>query len=228
MSLLFPNRLSSTCHFAWIVLFLFSPLGSDSAAVPENRQEPVGESCECPSDSSMPVCGTNGKTYDSFCKLRCASRFIPALGGKCRGSCPCPAASPMTKMMCDLSDGLCPANIPKGQICGTDNITHADSCKFICAQQFTEDLGVQCGGACPCAKAGTECSRCTEEYTPICGTNGITYGNQCMFACARLTIKELFPSCRQECPCSVEVSSSPQERDIAFGSHLKQAFLVIV
>ena len=42
-------------------------------------------------------------------------------------------ASEITNMICELIDN-CPAQIPRGQICGTDNTTYKDSCNFICAQ----------------------------------------------------------------------------------------------
>lgn len=37
------------------------------------------------------------------------------------------------------------------------------------------------------------CSKCPEEYRPLCGSNGVTYGNQCMFSCARITNASKFP-----------------------------------
>ncbi|OWA52817.1 hypothetical protein BV898_17260 [Hypsibius exemplaris] len=198
--------------FIWrLTIFMASITGLEGASVsrqePPPGEEPELPACQCQSDNSQPVCGTNDESYDNFCLLRCASRSIPSLGGKCRGRCPCPDAPKDLKKICDVPDGLCPPNIPKGQRCGTDNVTYADTCKFICAQQTIDGLGIKCAGACPCPKAESSCSRCPEEYRPICGTDNITYGNYCIFACARLTRPGLSPDCRHECPCTVDTNS---------------------
>ncbi|GAV08518.1 hypothetical protein RvY_18197-2 [Ramazzottius varieornatus] len=125
-------------------------------------------------------------------------------------------------MICELIDN-CPAQIPRGQLCGTDNTTYKDSCSFLCAQltfDGIKELGVQCGGACPCPKAGSPCSRCNEDYTPICGSDNNTYGNHCMFACGRLANPSIVPSCRNECPCQFSNDADSRSPKAKFLNHL--------
>ncbi|GAV08519.1 hypothetical protein RvY_18197-4 [Ramazzottius varieornatus] len=68
--------------------------------------------------------------------------------------------------------------------------------------------------------AGSPCSRCNEDYTPICGSDNNTYGNHCMFACGRLANPSIVPSCRNECPCQFSNDADSRSPKAKFLNHL--------
>jgi len=50
--------------------------------------------------------------------------------------------------------------------------------------------------------AQASCNRmCTEEYSPICGTNGVTYGNRCFFNVAKCKKPSIQLKNVGECTC---------------------------
>ncbi|XP_055353810.1 mucin-5AC-like isoform X2 [Paramacrobiotus metropolitanus] len=59
-------------------------------------------SCQCTSGilRGLQVCATDGKTYGTPCDLTNAQRTNSALGLKCLGPCPCPAAIPAVSKVC--------------------------------------------------------------------------------------------------------------------------------
>ena len=77
-------------------------------------------------------------------------------------------------------------------VCGTNGMTYSNECKAKCGGQT-----VSCEGTCPCMTKTTTSTTsttattsehvvaciCTEQYSPVCGTNGIDYGNECWAGC---------------------------------------------
>lgn len=114
--------------------------------------------CECPSVCEpvvRPVCGKDSKTYDNDCELR-------------RASC-------LTRT--DIQ-------IVYTGACGKDFVFKAFAFHFLCGlggqgpcSSHTCTHGATCverGG-----KPSCECPTCPSEFSPVCGSDGISYGNEC-------------------------------------------------
>ena len=62
------------------------PAGFVSDAFVSSSSEVLDPVCGCPLTDGAPVCGSDGKTYDSYCWARCARADVASLG-------PCKRAS---------------------------------------------------------------------------------------------------------------------------------------
>lgn len=98
------------------------------------------------------------------------------------------------------------------KVCGTNNITYGNGCELGCAQDIDPSVQVRCQGECSqCASPGPSCV-CNKIYHPVCGTDNITYGNDCQFGCAQRENPNLAKNCDDECskcPCICPAIYSP-------------------
>lgn len=150
---------------------------------------PVQKCIYCIGDLSK-ICGKDGKTYDNLCYLKC-NKVDMDYQGAClppspAGACVCPKIY-----------------LP---VCTTDNQTYDNECAARCDKK-----AIAYSGACKPASAsnnnnhGIMMDSCLQGCahlgsSPVCGTDGRTYGNACATKCSSVLV-----SVAQKKPCKVIV-----------------------
>ncbi|XP_054832318.1 ovomucoid-like [Eublepharis macularius] len=150
-----------------------------------------GESVGCTLEYE-PICGSDGNTYSNKCHFCVAQRkskgtLTIRYIGECKEKEICRKYPPQEKsepIFCTLE---------YEPICGSDGITYGNKCLFCAARRKSGNtLTIRYKGECieevlcnkyPVPEKGLPFV-CTDEYDPICGSDGVTHGNKCYFCAA--------------------------------------------
>ncbi|XP_033609084.1 agrin isoform X4 [Cryptotermes secundus] len=178
--------------------------------------------CECPPQCEpvmRPVCGQDGRTYESQCEMRRAACMQKKLlEVKYTGSCG--ATGPCRSHVCDYGAQcverggraecdcpVCPAEFDP--VCGSDGISYGNECKLrLEACQHHREIAILYKGLCNgcenkkcdhysiCESDGSGAAKCVcpeacvDVRSPACGTDGVTYKNECEMRVAACKSKQ--------------------------------------
>jgi hypothetical protein len=148
--------------------------GTDGVTYPSSCEVPwcrdigvaaAGACCRCP-EVYAPVCAGDGRSYPNLCAARCAGVSVMS-EGPCPGSC--------LPTVCALS---CPFGYRR------DPATGCEVCACLPGPPCSIDADCPSPRQRCLSGACQESCVCTNQYHPVCGTDGRNYLSPCHAACA--------------------------------------------
>lgn len=211
------------CHVGstWLLCLLAAALtaaalslANPAQAAPKRRLQQLGAKTQCEGTTS-----TYGQHLPDALEHNAPVHLHPATGSVTRkllqaaapAASPTPAATPNVKLLDPASYCACSSEFDP--VCGSDSKVHSNECRAKCAGVAAVGVPlVSSAGTCiglgePCRSChpvaawqprlnnvskASPCG-CTDFAAPVCGSDNVTYVNQCWAKCANLTDMELAP-----------------------------------
>uniref|UniRef100_A0A8C3PNT1 Agrin n=1 Tax=Calidris pygmaea TaxID=425635 RepID=A0A8C3PNT1_9CHAR len=188
------------------------------------NQEAVCECQQVCQGRYDPVCGSDNRTYGNPCELDSMACVLKReIKVKHKGPCD-RCGKCQFGAICEAETGrcVCPTEcVPSSQpVCGTDGNTYGSECELhvrACTQQTNILVAAQgdckscgstvCSFGSKCVGGQCVCPRCERQpFAPVCGSDGLTYDNQCELQVASCQQKKSIEVARMG-PCEDECGS---------------------